>query len=120
MFWDSGYGVIPQAKTGGNQRFVIFPLLRESLEPYTGKGWICPLHPSTLTHEITNARNEAGITKPGSVRMLRHSLAHELLAQGYDIRFVQIVLRHTTIATTQIYTNFRTDEIRNILRDARL
>jgi site-specific recombinase XerD len=120
LHWDSGYGVIPQAKTGENQNFIIFPALQAHLAPLAGTGYICLLHPASLSHEITRARIAAGVQKPGSIRMLRHSLAHELLSQGYDIRFVQIVLRHSTIVTTQIYTNFRTDEIKNILRDARL
>ena len=115
IFWESGYGLIREAKTGENQRFIIFPVLERELRPLAGKGYVCDMNYTILDHSIKKAKKKAGITKPGAVKILRHSLAHELLAQGQDIRFVQLVLRHASIITTQVYTNFRTDEIRNIM-----
>ncbi|MBN2321824.1 MAG: tyrosine-type recombinase/integrase [Acidobacteria bacterium] len=115
VYWESGYGLIREAKTGENQRFIIFPALERELRPLAGTGQVCTIHYSTLAHDIQKAKVKAGVTKPGAVKILRHSLAHELLAQGQDIRFVQLVLRHSSITTTTIYTNFRTDEIRNIM-----
>lgn len=77
-----------------------------------------PLTPQHFRRRLAMVCRRAQISRHITPHMLRHTAATQLIEAGVDIRFVQKLLGHASIATTQIYTQVSDVSLRNTLEKA--
>lgn len=77
-----------------------------------------PLSRQSAWLVIQSAAQRAGLGVAVSPHTLRHSFATHLLQGGADVRVVQELLGHASVATTQIYTHVSVDTLRDVYAGA--
>ena len=78
-----------------------------------------PATPQFLRKLVRQAGEEAALARRTTPHMLRHTAATQLLEAGVDIRFVQRLLGHQSISTTEGYTNVSDGSLKAVLLEAR-
>ena len=73
------------------------------------------LHTRTVQKIVSHAAKKAKILKHVTPHTLRHSFATHLLEDGVDIRYIQALLGHKKLETTQIYTHVANNQLKHIV-----
>jgi integrase/recombinase XerD len=73
-----------------------------------------PLTRQGLDYVLRRYVREAGIERPVSAHVLRHSFATHLVRSGADLRSVQEMLGHADVGTTQVYTHVTAEHLREV------
>ncbi len=81
--------------------------------------FLFPVGSVTVERIVRRAAQRAGIPRRVTPHVLRHTLATALLSRGCDIRFIQKLLGHASVATTQIYTHVDTQALRDAYQRAK-
>lgn len=72
------------------------------------------LTPRSIERIVKKYAIKAGISKKVTPHIIRHSFATDLLRNGADIRAVQMLLGHSNISTTQVYTHVTDKHLREV------
>jgi site-specific recombinase XerD len=101
---------------------VLLELLREWWKVCRSRGWLFPgrdpgqpITTRQLTRACHLAAQLAEINKRVSPHTLRHSFATHLLEQNVDIRVIQVLLGHSKLDTTALYTRVATNTLREVV-----
>ncbi|GAA0864839.1 tyrosine recombinase XerC [Sphingopyxis soli] len=77
-----------------------------------------PLQPGVIRASVRSARRALGLPERTTPHALRHSFATHLLAGGADLRSLQELLGHASLASTQVYTAVDAAHLLDIYRSA--
>ena len=123
---------VQQGKGGKDRYALLSPVLLAKLRDWwrygqanhllLKGGWLFPgqnpvnhLSARSLSLACQAAASDAGIEKRVTMHRLRHSFATHLLEQKVDIRVIQVLLGHSKLETTSIYTHVATDLLSKVI-----
>ena len=122
--FNENMGWVREGKGNKDRMFILSEKLSKKLQKYINKksnqDWIYifskhkPLSTRNIQKIVKNASINAEINKDVHPHTLRHSFATHLLDQGVDLRKIQFLLGHSSIATTQIYTHISQEQVKSI------
>lgn len=98
----------------------ICPVLKKYLKNKNGNDYVFEsdrngkLTERTVQKFFALALEKSGIKRPATCHSLRHSFATHLLEAGTSIRYIQELLGHARLETTQIYTKVANNNLQNI------
>lgn len=77
-----------------------------------------PLTPPAMRSRLAKAARGAGLETHVTPHMLRHTAATQLIEAGVDIRYIQRLLGHASLSTTEIYTHVSDQSLKRVISDA--
>lgn len=115
-----GIAIIPKSIMKRIAQFIKvnnFKSVDSKLFKIGARSWQQQLHNAGINSGITHKEEGGEVIKDTAVHphKLRHSYAHNLLISGVDIRYIKEALRHSSISSTQIYTQLTKEELKNKL-----
>ena len=73
-----------------------------------------PFSPDVVSQVVKAYLRAAGVVKKGACHLFRHTMATLMLENGADVRFIQAMLGHASLQTTQVYTQVSITKLREI------
>lgn len=120
-----GGTITVRGKGGIVRQLPLSPILIEATRDMPARGWWFPsrapeghVQAKSVSAMIGAVMRRARI--PGTAHSLRHTYATDLLKNGANLRTVQSLLRHASVATTQIYTQVDQEAMREAVESLKL
>lgn len=73
-----------------------------------------PFVRNRISNLITKYKKAEGIDKQGSCHLFRHAMATHMLENGADIRYIQMILGHVNLTSTEIYTQVSIKKLQEV------
>ena len=76
------------------------------------------LSDATVRKIVQDAVKQSGINKHVAPHTIRHSMATHMLRNKADLRYIQAILGHASLKSTQLYTHVNMEDLKEVMRSA--